>query len=103
MSFNEKVWKVLKKIPKGKIATYGQIARASGSQLAARAVGNACNKNPFSPKVPCHRVISSSGHIGGYAQGTQKKKKLLEREGIKVKNNKIVNFKQVIVKQSEFV
>lgn len=101
MSFDEKVWKVLSKIPPGKVATYGQVASAAGSPRAFRAAGNACNKNPNSPRVPCHRVVSSSGSLGGYAHGPARKIKLLKAEGISVKNNKILNFDKVLVKEKE--
>lgn len=90
-SFDEKVWQLLKKIPKGKVTTYKQIAIALGKPRAARAVGNACNRNPNAPKVPCHRVVLSSGEIGGYAKGLQKKASLLKAEGVKIKNNKVLN------------
>ncbi|MDO8537710.1 MAG: MGMT family protein [archaeon] len=88
-SFNERVWDACKKIPKGKVSTYGEIAKAIGSKDSSRAVGNALNKNPFAPIVPCHRVIQSNGSIGGFADGTNKKIKLLKNEGIEIKNNKI--------------
>ena len=81
--FQLKVWKYLKTIPKGKIRTYKQVAAAINSPKSARAVANACGKNPYSPKVPCHRVIRSDGTIGGFSgQGGRKaKKKLLKKEG----------------------
>lgn len=101
MSFDEKVWVVLRKIPRGKVATYKQIAIMACSPKAFRAVGNACNKNPYSPQVPCHRVVCSSGKLGGYAHGTAKKARLLRSEGIKIKNNKIDNFEQVLMKEKE--
>ncbi|MDO8537449.1 MAG: MGMT family protein [archaeon] len=88
-SFNERVWDKCKKIPKGKVSTYGEIAKAIGSRDSSRAVGNALNKNPFAPQVPCHRVIQSNGSIGGFADGTNKKIKMLKTEGIEIKNNKI--------------
>lgn len=92
MSFDEKVWRLLSKIPRGKVSTYNQIALALGKPQAARAVGNACNRNPHSPKVPCHRVVRSGGAIGGYAQGAKRKIALLRSEGIIVKNNKVLEF-----------
>ena len=57
--FQIKVWKEIKKIPKGKVATYKQIARKIGYSKASRAVANACGKNPYAPLIPCHRVIKS--------------------------------------------
>ncbi len=96
--FDEKVWQLLRKIPKGKVTTYKILAKAAGNSRAARAVGNACNRNPFSPKVPCHRVVKSSGFIGGYAHGTAKKIKLLKAEGIPIKGQKIQDFKEFLFK-----
>ncbi|MFA4907951.1 MAG: MGMT family protein [archaeon] len=87
--FQKKVWRATQRIPAGKVSTYARIAKAIGKPNAARAVGNALNANPYAPKVPCHRVVKSSGEIGGFASGTQKKKKLLEGEGIRVKSGKV--------------
>jgi methylated-DNA-[protein]-cysteine S-methyltransferase len=93
--FSEKVWKLLAKIPLGKVTTYKVLAKAAGNPKAARAVGNACNKNPHSPEVPCHRVVKSDGSIGAYAHGTEAKIALLKKEGISVNNGKIVDFTRV--------
>ncbi|MEK6941465.1 MAG: MGMT family protein [archaeon] len=101
VDFNKKVWQALKKIPRGKVAAYAQIAKAAKSPNSARAAGNACGKNPFAPIVPCHRVVASNGSLGGYSGGISKKIKLLAKEGITVKNNKIVNFREKLVKQKE--
>jgi methylated-DNA-[protein]-cysteine S-methyltransferase len=81
--FQIKVWKYLRKIPKGKLNTYGEVAKGIGKPRAARAVANAIGKNPYPPKIPCHRVIRSDGSIGGYSGlgGVRKKKKLLKKEG----------------------
>lgn len=78
--FQQKVCNFVKTIPKGKTVTYKEVAVAIGHPKAYRAVGNALNKNPFAPTVPCHRVIRSDGQIGGFASGTQKKVKLLRAE-----------------------
>lgn len=95
-TFSEKVYELTKKIPKGKISTYKIIAQKLNCK-AYRAVGNALNKNPYSSKImSCHRVIKSSGEIGGFAIGTKNKIKMLEKEGIKINNNKIENFKEVL-------
>ncbi len=96
--FQEKVWALLKQIPRGKITTYAAIARALGNPKAARAVGNSCNKNPFSPCIPCHRVVCSNGTIGGYAKGAQKKIALLGREGIRIKKSKVLDFNEKLFK-----
>ena len=81
--FQIKVWKYLKKIPKGKVKTYKEVAIEINKPKAARAVANACGKNPYAPRVPCHRVIRSDGTIGGFSAtgGTKAKKKLLKKEG----------------------
>ena len=74
--FQIKVWKYLIKIPKGSVRTYKQVAIGINRPNSSRAVANACGKNPYSPKVPCHRVIRSDGTIGGFQlQGVQKLKK----------------------------
>ena len=87
MNFNKKVYDLCRKIPKGKISTYKILSKKLNSK-AYRAVGNALNKNK-SREVPCHRVIKSSGKIGGFAKGTKTKIKLLKKEGIIIRNNKI--------------
>ena len=81
--FQIKVWKYLLKIPKGSVKSYKQVARGINRPNSARAVANACGKNPYSPKVPCHRVIRSDCKLGGYSApgGTKTKKKLLKKEG----------------------
>ncbi|MCX6750189.1 MAG: MGMT family protein [Candidatus Pacearchaeota archaeon] len=87
-SFNERCYKILAKVPRGKITTYKEIARKLNSK-AYRAVGNAMNKNPYAPRVPCHRVVKSNGEVGGFASGTNKKIQMLKKEGIEIKDNKI--------------
>lgn len=87
-SFQNKVYELCKKVPKGKVTTYRDIAHALNTK-AYRAVGTALNKNPYAPKVPCHRVINSNGNLGGFASGLKNKIKLLKKEGIEIKNNKI--------------
>ena len=82
--FQLKVWGFLKKIPKGTVKTYSEVAKAIRKPLAIRAVANAIAKNPYPIKIPCHRVIRSEGSLGGYSGvgGVKKKKNLLKREGI---------------------
>lgn len=82
-TFTEKVYEVVRKIPKGKVLTYKEVARCVGNIKAVRAVGNILNKN-FDPNIPCHRVIRSDGKIGGYNRGTLNKKKILKSEGFLV-------------------
>jgi methylated-DNA-[protein]-cysteine S-methyltransferase len=69
-----------------------------GRPKAHRAVGTAMNKNPFAPEVPCHRVVKSNGDLGGFGGGPKLKIKRLQEEGIKVHNNKIVNFQSILYK-----
>lgn len=88
MSFNQRVWAVCARVPKGKVTTYAAIARALGTQ-AYRAVGNAMNKNPYAPKVPCHRVVGSDGSLTGFAAGVEKKKRLLKAEGVAFAKGKV--------------
>lgn len=88
MSFSEDCYNVLRRVPRGKVVTYGQIARALKSK-GYRAVGNAMNKSPGMPKVPCHRVVRSDGKIGGFAFGVKTKIKMLKSEGIEIRDGKI--------------
>ena len=78
--FQKKVYYVVAKIPSGQTMTYKEVAIAIGNPKSYRAVGNALNKNPYVPEVPCHRVIKSDGSIGGFAWGTEKKLELLNKE-----------------------
>jgi O-6-methylguanine DNA methyltransferase len=78
--FREKVYSTVRKIPKGKVMTYKEVAESIGNPKSYRAVGNALNKNR-DKSVPCHRVIRSDGKIGGYAWGNAQKKQLLKEEG----------------------
>ena len=82
--FQLKVWNYLKKIPKGQIRTYSEVAKAINKPNSVRAVANAIAKNPYSPSIPCHRVIRSDGSLGGYSGkgGINTKRKLLKSEGI---------------------
>ena len=100
--FNQKIYNILKKVPKGKVTTYKILAEAIGTK-AYRAVGNAMNKNPYGilnckgkNMVPCHRVVGSNGHLHGFAHGLKKKAQLLMKEGIKIKNNKVMDFEKVL-------
>jgi len=102
MNFDERVWKLMETIPRGRATTYGQIARKLNTK-AYRAVGNACRKNPYAPRVPCHRVIRSDGTVGGFGGKTsgktvEEKTRFLRKENVKVKNGKIVDFEKVLFK-----
>ena len=83
-NFQLKVWNYLKKIPRGKVKTYSEVAKSIGKPLAVRAVANAIGKNPLAPQIPCHRVIRSDGSLGGYSGkgGIKTKKLLLKKEGV---------------------
>lgn len=96
-SFNEKCYSILVKVPKGKVTTYKEIARKLNSK-AYRAVGNAMNKNPYAPKVPCHRVVKSNGEVGGFAFGVKKKIEMLKKEGVYVDKNNKINLKEYLFK-----
>ena len=82
--FQLTVWSYLRQIPKGTVKTYSQVANAIGKPSAIRAVASAIGKNPYPPKIPCHRVIRSNGSLGGYSGkgGIKTKKMLLKKEGI---------------------
>lgn len=83
-AFQQKVWRALRKIPHGRTATYGQIARRVGRPGAARAVGSACRSNPIALFIPCHRVIGATGDLCGFGGGgVDVKKRLLGVEGVK--------------------
>ena len=96
-SFNEKCYSVLAKVPKGKVTTYKEIAKKLNSK-AYRAVGNAMNKNPYAPKVPCHRVVNSNGNIGGFASGFKNKIEILRKEGVEVNKKNKIDLKKYLYK-----
>jgi methylated-DNA-[protein]-cysteine S-methyltransferase len=85
------VYKELLKVPKGKVTTYGELAKAVGLKNGQRAIGRIMNKNPFPVIVPCHRVILSNGKIGGYAWGEKIKTNMLSKEGVIIKQGKILD------------
>lgn len=95
--FQEKVWESLKKIPKGKVTSYKEVAKFLGKPNAYRAVGTAVGKNPYAPKIPCHRVVKGNREIGNYSgkNGVKGKIKILKSEGVEVENRKIQNFNKV--------
>lgn len=85
------MYKKLLEVPKGRVTTYAELAKAVDLRHGQRAIGRIMHKNPFPVIVPCHRVILSNGKIGGYAWGTKVKTKMLSKEGIKIKNGKILD------------
>jgi methylated-DNA-[protein]-cysteine S-methyltransferase len=101
MTFTERVYEELRKVPKGKVTTYKKLAEKLGTK-AYRAVGSALKNNPFAPKVPCHRVIKSDGSIGGFmgkmaGEEVAKKIVLLRSEGVEIVGMKI-NLKKFLAK-----
>ncbi len=95
MKLEEKVYKKLLEVPLGMVTTYGELAKAVSLKNGQRAVGRIMNKNPYPVIVPCHRVIKSDGKIGGYAWGEKIKTNMLSKEGVKIKNGKIVDLKTI--------
>ena len=87
-SFNKKCYNVLRKVRKGKVVTYKDIARKLNSK-GYRAVGNAMKRNKDIINIHCYKVIRSDGRVGGYSKGMKRKIQLLKKEGIEVKNGKI--------------
>lgn len=84
MDFKQQVCAVVKKIPKGRVMTYAEVARKIGRPKAARAVGTVLSKN-YDPQIPCHRVIRSDGKIGNYNRGGSRAKiRILKKEGYKI-------------------
>ncbi len=103
-TFADRAYDLLRKVPRGRVTTYKEIAHALGSK-SYRGVGQAMRNNPYAPEVPCHRVVSASGRIGGFqgqASGAavQKKIRMLKEEGIEFKEGKIKNFEKVFFRFS---
>ncbi len=98
--FAEKIYAQLRKVPKGKVTTYKELAKSIGSNVY-RAVGSALRDNPYAPQVPCHRVVSSNGKIGGFkgfktGKTIDDKIKMLNDEGVEIKSGKLINFDKKI-------
>ena len=92
MTLSTKVYRKLLLVPKGKVTTYGELAKAVGLKNGQRAIGMIMKNNPFPVIIPCHRVVKSDGKIGGYAYGEIVKSRMLANEGIKIKDGKIIDF-----------
>lgn len=88
--FQLKVWESLLTIPMGKLSTYGNLAREIGSPKASRAVGTAIGSNPVAFLIPCHRVIQSTGKIGGYMWGSDRKQMMIGWESAKIYSDKLI-------------
>lgn len=82
-AFRDKIFSVVKQIPKGSVLTYKEVAEKIGHPKSYRAVGNILNTN-YDPEIPCHRVVRSDGKTGGYNRGSDKKEKILREEGAKI-------------------
>ena len=96
MNLEEKIYKKLLDVPKGQITTYGELAKAVGLKNGQRVVGRVMNQNPYPVIIPCHRVVMSTGKIGGYAYGEDIKEKMLHDEGIEISKGKIINLENKI-------
>ncbi len=94
MNIEELVYKKLVDVPKGKITTYGDLAKAVGLKNGQRLIGRIMNKNPYPGIVPCHRVVKSDKSVGGYAYGVKIKTNMLTKEGIKIKNGKVLDWEK---------
>lgn len=91
MKLEHRVYKKLLEVPSGMVTTYGELAKAVGLKNGQRAIGRIMNKNPFPVIVPCHRVVLSSGKVGGYAWGQEIKANMLSKEGVQISKGKILD------------
>ncbi|NIN53159.1 MAG: methylated-DNA--[protein]-cysteine S-methyltransferase [Nitrososphaeria archaeon] len=94
--FERDVYLVTFKIPKGKVSTYKRIAEKIGKPRAYRAVANALHKNPLSPVVPCHRVVSSDGSFSGGKKGAEWRRNMVEKEGILIEKGRVKISKRIL-------
>ena len=94
MKIEEIIYQKLLEVPSGFVTTYGDLAKAINLKNGQRTVGQIMKKNPFPVIIPCHRVVKSDGTVGGYVYGTEIKKHMLSKEGLKITNNKILNFQK---------
>lgn len=94
---SQKLYDLLSEIPKGKVTTYKELAKKLKTK-GYRAVGQIVGANPNAPQVPCHRVVRSDAGLGGYAFGIEKKIKILNAEGVKISDGKVVDFEKKLFK-----
>lgn len=87
--FQDRVLRLVSRVPRGRVTTYKELARALGKPRAYRAVANALVRNPRPVEIPCHRVVRSDGKVGGYSLGTEQKAVLLNEEGVKIKSGRV--------------
>ena len=92
MNLEQQVYKKLTEVPQGKVTTYTELAKAVGLKNGQRVIGQIMKKNPYPAIIPCHRVVNSDGKVGGYAYGVDVKKNMLQKEGIKIQNGKILDW-----------
>jgi methylated-DNA-[protein]-cysteine S-methyltransferase len=95
LKLDDTIYELVSKIPEGKVTTYAELAKAIGKPNASRLIGQILNRNPNPIVVPCHRVVMSNGVLGGYAYGSDAKRKLLEKDGVRTEKGRIADFKNV--------
>jgi len=95
MNLIEYTYSLVRQIPPGRVSTYGAVAKALGNRGYARAVGKWMNKNPNADTMPCFKIVSSNGTLGGFGLGLNDKIRRLKEDGVSVKDGKIVNFEKV--------
>jgi len=95
MNLTEYTYYLVRQIPRGRVSTYGAVAKALGNKGHARAVGKYMNKNPDADTMPCFKIVKSNGTLGGFGLGIKDKIRRLKQDGIEVKNGKIVDFEKV--------
>lgn len=95
MNITEYTYYLVRQIPSGRVSTYGAVAKALGDKRYARAVGKYMNKNPNADIMPCFKIINSDGSLGGFGLGVEDKIRRLKKDGIEVKDGKIIDFKKI--------
>jgi methylated-DNA-[protein]-cysteine S-methyltransferase len=88
--FQRRVWRALRRVPRGRVRTYAGLAKDAGSPRGMRAVGMAMGANPLAIVVPCHRIVGARHTLGGYSGGLERKRALLELEGVKVAGDSVL-------------
>ena len=95
MNLTEYTYYLVRQIPRGRVSTYGAVAKSLGNKGYARAVGKYMNKNPDADTMPCFKIVKSDGTLGGFGLGINDKIRRLKQDGVEVKNGKIVDFEKV--------
>ena len=101
MNITEYTYFLVRQIPPGRVSTYGAVAKALGNPGYSRAVGKMMNKNPDADTMPCFKIVNSDGSLGGFGLGINDKIRRLKEDGIRVKNGKILDFKNVFFDESK--